>query len=73
MRSRRLSFLLRLTQWSRENREAVEETVLAETRMILDALSSTELQSGAALQSHISRAIAQTKRLVHSGVARRGV
>jgi hypothetical protein len=58
--------------WSRENGEAVEEAVLAETRMILDALSSTELQSAAALQSHISRAIAETKRLVHSGGARRG-
>lgn len=58
--------------WSREKCEAVEESVVAESRMILDALSTSELQSSRALQSHISRAIAETKRLIHSGGARRG-
>ena len=57
--------------WSHENRDAVEETVLAETRMTLDALSATELQSAGALPSHISRAIAETKRLIHVGGVRR--
>jgi hypothetical protein len=66
-------FLTAPESWSRETREAVEETVLAETRMILDALSATELQSAGALQSHISRAIAETKRLVHVGGVRRGI
>jgi hypothetical protein len=56
--------------WSREKCEAVEESVLAETQMILDALSTTELQSAGALRTHIGRAIAETKRLVHQGGVR---
>lgn len=56
--------------WSREKCEAVEQSVLAETQMILDALSSTELQSAGALRMHIGRAIAETKRLVHQGGVR---
>lgn len=59
--------------WSQERHDAVEESVLAETRMILDALSATELQSASALQIHIGRAIAETRRLVHLGGLRRGV
>jgi hypothetical protein len=59
--------------WSREKREAVEETVLADTRMILDALSTTELQSVGALRTHNSRVIAETKRLIQQGGVRRGV
>jgi hypothetical protein len=58
--------------WPRDACEAVEEAVLAETRMILDALSATELQSAGALRIHIGRAIAETKRLVHLGGVRRG-
>jgi hypothetical protein len=53
--------------WSREKCEAVEESVVAESRMILDALSTSELQSAGALRMHIGRAIAETKRLVHQG------
>jgi len=59
--------------WSQERREAVEESVLSESRMILDALSTIELQSAGALQTHIGRAIAEAKRLVHLGGVRRGV
>jgi hypothetical protein len=59
--------------WSQERHDAVEEAVLADTRMILDALSATELQSASALQIHIGRAIAEAKRLVHLGSVRRGV
>ena len=58
--------------WSREGRDAVEESVLAETRMILDALTGTELQSAGALRIHIGRAIAEVTRLVRSGGGRRG-
>jgi hypothetical protein len=53
--------------WSQEKRDAIEESVLAETQMILDALSTTELQSDAALQRHIGRVIAETRRLIHQG------
>jgi hypothetical protein len=58
--------------WSLESREAVEESVLADTRMILDALSTSELQSAGALRMHIGRARSEAKRLVHQGGVRRG-
>lgn len=56
--------------WSQERREAVEESALADTRMILDALSINELQSAGALRTHIGRSIAETKRLIHQGGVR---
>lgn len=56
--------------WSQERREAVEECVLADTRMILDALSTGELQSSGALRTHIGRAMSEAKRLIHQGGVR---
>ncbi len=56
--------------WKQERREAVEESVLAESRMILDALSTKELVSTGALLSHIGRAIDETKRLIRQGGVR---
>jgi hypothetical protein len=53
--------------WKQDRREAVEENVLAETRMILDALSTKELGSTGALRTHIGRAIDETKRLIRQG------
>lgn len=53
--------------WKQDRREAVEESVLAETRVILDALSTNELGSTGALRTHIGRAIAETKRLIRQG------
>jgi hypothetical protein len=57
--------------WSKEHRDAISENVLDHTRLVLDALSSTELQSEGALRSHIAQAIAETKRLIHRGGVRR--
>lgn len=56
--------------WKQKRREAVEESVLAETQMILDALSTKELGSMGALRSHIGRAIDETKRLIRQGGVR---
>jgi hypothetical protein len=56
--------------WTQERRYAIEESLLADTGMILDALSITELQSAGALRTHIGRAIAGAKRLVHLGGVR---
>jgi hypothetical protein len=56
--------------WSQARREAVEESVLAETRLVLDALSTNELRSSGALRSHIGRAIDETKRLIRQGGVR---
>jgi hypothetical protein len=53
--------------WKQDRREAVEENVLAESRMILDALSTNELGSTGALRSHIGRAIDEAKRLIRYG------
>jgi|SRR5271165_5682267 len=56
--------------WKQDRREAVEESVLAETRMILDALSTNELASTGALRTHIGRAIDEMKRLIRRGGVR---
>ena len=56
--------------WKQDRREAVEESLLAETRMILDALSTNELGSTGALRFHIGRAIDETKRLIRQGGVR---
>jgi hypothetical protein len=53
--------------WKQNRREAVEEGVLAESRMILEALSTSELRSAGALRTHIGRAIDETKRLIRQG------
>jgi hypothetical protein len=53
--------------WSEEQFEDVQEDVLDHTRMVLDALSMTELQSAGALRTHVAQAIAETKRLIHQG------
>jgi hypothetical protein len=63
-------FLHAPQSWSQKKRDALEESVLAETRMILDSLSTTELQSAGALRMHIGRVIAETKRLIHQGGVR---
>jgi hypothetical protein len=57
--------------WSQEHREAIEESILDHSRMVLGALSSNELQSESALQRHIAQAIAGTKSLIHRGGVRR--
>jgi len=49
---------------SRQDREAIEETVLAHTRHIVEALSFDEMQSEGALLSHIANARFDTYRLV---------
>jgi hypothetical protein len=56
--------------WSDEKCAAVEESALDNTRVILDALSTKELQSAGALRSHIAQAIADTKRMIHQGGVR---
>lgn len=53
--------------WTPENRDAVQETILDHTRLVLDALRTNELQSAGALRSHIAQAIADTKRLIRQG------
>jgi hypothetical protein len=56
--------------WKQDKRDAVEQSVLGETQMILDALSTNELGSTGALRSHIGRAIDETKRLIRQGGVR---
>jgi hypothetical protein len=53
-------------QWTDEELENVEKTVLDHTRVVLDAVSSSELQSQGALDRHIEQAVAETKRLLHN-------
>jgi len=56
--------------WTQAKREAVEESVLAESRLVIEALSTNELGSTSALRSHIGRAIDETKRLIRQGGVR---
>ncbi len=53
--------------WSQQRRKAIEESVLTDTRLVLDALSTTEIQSKAALRMHIDNAVSETKRLIRQG------
>ena len=48
-----------------ERREAIEEQVLAHTRLLLDALSVDEMLSEGALFSHIANARFDVSRLIH--------
>jgi len=57
------------TTWADERLDAIEEEVLDHTRLVLDALSTDELQSAGALIAHIAQAVADTKRLIHQGGA----
>ena len=49
---------------SREEREAIESSVLAHTRLVVDALGTQEMQSERALLSHVSNARQETNRLI---------
>lgn len=53
--------------WSQEKRDAVADSVMDNTRLVLAALSTNELQSAGALRSHIAQVIADTKRIIHQG------
>jgi hypothetical protein len=57
--------------WTQKSRDAVEASVLDHSRLVLDALSTQELQSEGALQSHIAQAVADTKRIIRQGGAPR--
>lgn len=50
--------------FTREQLEEIEESVLAHSRLIMDALSFDEMQSGGALLSHIANARYETNRLM---------
>jgi hypothetical protein len=51
--------------WQEEELDRIEENVLSHTRQVVDALSTSELQSAGALDRHIEQAVAETKRLIH--------
>jgi hypothetical protein len=53
-------------KWPDECLEVIEEKVLDHTKMILAALSTNELRSPGALRTHITQAVAQTKRLIRN-------
>jgi hypothetical protein len=48
----------------REELENIEDTVLAHTRLVVDALGYEEMQSEGALLSHIANARVETNRLI---------
>jgi hypothetical protein len=50
--------------FSREALEGIEETVLAHTRLVVDALGFEEMQSEGAKLSHIANARWETQRLI---------
>ncbi len=56
--------------WPNERLDEIEEEVLAHTRLVLDSLSASELQSEGALAAHIDQAVAETRRLIRSGFRR---
>jgi hypothetical protein len=51
-------------QFNPEDLESIEETVLAHTRLVVDALGYEEMQSEGALLSHIANARVETNRLI---------
>ena len=55
------------TTWSDERLDHIEQQVLDHTRLVLDALSTVELQSEGALRTHIGQAVADTKRILRQG------
>jgi hypothetical protein len=55
------------TTWSDERLDGIEKQVLDHTQLVLDALSTSELQSQGALKTHIVHAIAETKRMIWMG------
>lgn len=54
--------------WSSEQCDEVEETVLAHTRTVVSALSTNELRSSAALYMHVYSAVAATINLIQESV-----
>src|SRR5580704_13287691 len=48
----------------REELDDIEESLLAHTRLVMDALSSDEMQSEGALLGHIANARLETNRLI---------
>jgi hypothetical protein len=57
------------TTWSEERLDEIEKHVLNHTQLVLDALSTSELQSQGALQTHICHAIAEAKRIIRMDAA----
>jgi len=51
-------------RWPDEELDAIEETVLAHTRLVLESLSAKQIRSAAALDDQIRQAVAETKRLI---------
>jgi hypothetical protein len=51
--------------WQEKELDLIETAVLDHTRLVLDALSISELQWPGALDQHIEQAVAETKRLIH--------
>jgi hypothetical protein len=54
--------------WQDVELDAIAAEAVAHTRLVLEALSATELQSPGALDRHIAQAVAETKRLIHERI-----
>jgi hypothetical protein len=53
--------------WNDNYLDEIVKKILDNTKMVLAALSTSELQSAGALRSHIAQAVSDTKRRIHQG------
>ena len=51
--------------WENEELDKIEAEVLDRTRLVLEALSATELNSQDALDQNIEQSVAEAKHLIH--------
>jgi Arc/MetJ-type ribon-helix-helix transcriptional regulator len=54
-------------EWPDEQLDEIKDQVLQDSRLVLTALSTNELESSGALRAHIAAALAQTRQLLHEG------